>query len=867
MHLPLQSRAAALASFLRSMPAWPTASAVPLAALFAHRFPVLPAWHWAATVGAAALLLLVMGRFNARPILRWCALFVTSCAWTFVCAHAGMEQRILPSQEGHDFLVQGHVTTMPQVVTHGVRFGFRVERCVRAAAPDAQPGATGRDAGDISSIPCPAGADLRVGRYAGFGAAASPSRSTPVPQPGERWQFALRLKQVHGLANPGAFDSEQRALQEGIDAYATVLDGKRQGGSNRRLSGFATNPRALLEAARTHLRDALHESMKGHRADASAVVVALAIGDQAAIGRAWWDIFNRTGVSHLMSISGLHITMLAGMAGAVAGRLLRIPAIGRPGLLLRVDAGRLRWLVAVAVAFIYSLLAGWGVPAQRTCWMLAVAGLAMTSGRSGSITSVLSLAAAVITLIDPWAPLSPGFWLSFASVAAICWHASVQRVPRLRAPRAGPGGVAAPPLWRTRTKEVLAEAISSQWAATLALVPLGALFFSSVPLLGPIANSFAIPLVSIIITPAALAGTVIAAIAPTTASLILAPVVWVTGWLLDTLRTMSELPQAIHVLATPDAASLLLATGAVLILLAPIRLPAKPAAFAALLPLLARGPSPVADGELRVTALDVGQGAAILVETPAGRLLFDTGPSTGADSDAGASVLLPYLKSRGIRKLDAVVISHADDDHSGGAASVLAGIEVGWVAGSMEPEHPSVAARASDYRRCARGQWWQWGDTRFEFLHPGPERTSRKPSTNANSCVLKVSSAAGDVLLTGDIETAQERFLADKLGVEAMRARVLVAPHHGSNGSSSLSLLHAVGAQYVLVQAGYRNRFGHPGTKAMMRYAMTRAHVLRTDRDGAITLQLRGAQQPVDVQRYRFEVPRYWRVPFVERTR
>jgi len=247
------------------------------------------------------------------------------------------------------------------------------------------------------------------------------------------------------------------------------------------------------------------------------------------------------------------------------------------------------------------------------------------------------------------------------------------------------------------------------------------------------------------------------------------------------------------------------------------------------------------------------------VETPGGRLLFDAGPRHGADSDAGARVLIPYLRSRGIERLDALVVSHADDDHAGGAASVIAGTRVAWVASPLSGDDPAIAGAEAHYR-CWRGHRWQWGEAEFEFLHPGPEKTARKSTTNANSCVLRIASPAGIVLLTGDIEAAQERFLVEKLGAQWLRADLLMAPHHGSNGSSSMPFLQAVEPALAVMQVGYRNRFRHPGDKAMVRYRVNAIETLRTDRDGAITIVLRGPDQPPKVARLRRDDRRYWRI-------
>jgi competence protein ComEC len=841
--------------FERYAPPWPLA--VLTAALIVHRLPALaPAAASIALIGLGFALLWA-GRDEGRAGIRFAALFLAAGGWVMLRAEWALEQRLLPVQEGVDFVVQGHVTGMPQAFERGDRFTFFIESCVPGRTGDvSSSSADKRRAPPAATPPCPAQREVRLAWYRSFASERSEApktadhkegrtpeqrstrkqgsmRKQARPEPGERWQLTVRLKRPHALLNPHAFDGELRTLQEGIAGSGTVRSTRNRNFPNQRLEGRNWHPGVIVESARTVLRDAALEALAGYRDDAAGVVVALSIGDQAAIPGRWWECFNRTGVGHLMSISGLHITMLAGMVGGFTGRLLRHPKIGRAALLTRCPADRLKWLCALAVAFFYSALAGWGIPAQRTCWMLAVCGFAVLAGRSQSLVRVLALAAAVVTVIDPWAPLAAGFWLSFASVAAIIWYGS--RLAQARAMEEGRGE-----RWRGRLRDLLVDALRTQWAATLSLLPLGALFFSSFSLVGPVANAFAIPLVSIVITPLALLGMALLLPVPPVGAALLGIVTFATGWLLDALEP----------LAAPR--------WAIAVLLAPARIPGRPAAFAALLPLFATGDALPPPGTLVVTALDVGQGGAILVETPSGRLLFDSGPRYGPDMEAGMRVLVPYLRARGIGRLEAMVVSHGDEDHAGGAESVLAGVNVDWVASPLPEDHPIVAAAPAHYR-CWRGHLWDWGEVQFEFLHPGPERTSRKSSTNANSCVLRIASPAGTVLLTGDIEAAQERFLVEKLEPQWLRADLLIAPHHGSNGSSSMPFLGAVAPSLVLAQVGYRNRFKHPGDKARVRYRIHGAQLLRTDADGATTILMQAGRDPV-ITRLRRDDGRYWRI-------
>jgi competence protein ComEC len=522
-----------------------------VAALAVHRLPSLAPAGVSVALIAVGIVLLIVGRRDQDAALRFLALLLAAAGWTMLRADIALGERLVPSQEGVDFTVHGHVSGMPRAVERGDLFMFHIERCVGPS--------------EGAAVPCPADREIRLGWYRNFGA-PPPEKSVKLPspsspRPGERWQLTVRLKRPHALLNPYAFDAELRSLEEGVRGSGAVRATRDPDWPNRRLEGRSWRPGPLLEAARTVLRDAIVGALAGHRDDASGVVAALSIGDQAAIPGHWWETFNRTGVSHLMSISGLHITMLAGMAGGLARRMLRSPRFGRMALLERCPADRLRWGFALVVGFLYSALAGWGVPAQRTCWMLAVAGLAMMGGRSQSLGRVLALAAALVTVFDPWAPLAAGFWLSFASVGAIIWYGT-RAAPAERPPTE--------PLARRRAalRALLGDALRTQWAATLSLLPLGARFFSSFSLVGPLANAFAIPLVSIVVTPLALLGTVLLLLWPAAGAAVRGMVCLVTGWLLDALVPLAAPRFAIAVLAAPAwpatiAASVTARTGGV----------------------------------------------------------------------------------------------------------------------------------------------------------------------------------------------------------------------------------------------------------------------------------------------------------------
>ncbi|MBK8767206.1 MAG: DNA internalization-related competence protein ComEC/Rec2 [Burkholderiaceae bacterium] len=807
----------------------------------------------------------LLGWFGRRGLIRlWPRAAVrlssrrTAAAWLFgaavvflaashavLRAHAALAERLPPALEGVDLVVTGVIDEMPTPAQYGWRTRLRIESC--------EPGTQA----------CPGPILIRLNWPAGPWAASRGAPDRPANRDGaapfragERWRLTVRLRRPLAPQNPGLFDGELRALEDGIAAHGSVRDGIRTTVRPTRIDAFDGRVRSVLEGLRTDLRDAMVRALPDSAAPVRGVLVALVVGDQSAIPGASWAQFNRTGVGHLMSISGLHITMLAAMAVWGVRRLWRGRLIGL------MAAPRAAWLGGLCVAFGYSALAGWGLPAQRTCWMLAAGGLALLSGRSRAAVPVLCSAAAVVCLFDPWAPTAIGFWLSFGAVAAIFWHGS-RLSPHSPPEPVVPAPAVPPPAWherlRVRLLPWLAAAGRTQLAATLAMLPLGVLFFSSVSLVGPLANALAIPVVSGLVTPLALVGASGALGWPSAGAWLLRAAAWLTDGLLAILSWGDGLAWAALGLPSPSAAAAVLAVLACALLLAPWPVPGRAWAGAGLLPLLlgpVRSPAPDA---LWLTVLDVGQGMAVLVETAQGRLLYDTGPAYGEDSDAGARVLLPYLRSRGIDRLQALVVSHRDTDHAGGALSLMGQMPLDWLASSLAPGHPIVLA-APRHHACRLGDEWRWGEVLFQWLHPGGrEDPARRTSSNARSCVLRIRSPAGVALLAGDIESAQEKALIDEQGEAGLRADVLLVPHHGSATSSSPAFLRAVSPTWAVFQVGYRNRFKHPAPRVLQRYEQAGIGILRTDYDGAVTLRLRPGQ-PAVVERQRRTSRPYWRL-------
>ncbi|WP_307180762.1 DNA internalization-related competence protein ComEC/Rec2 [Duganella sp. HH105] len=477
-------------------------------------------------------------------------------------------------------------------------------------------------------------------------------------------------------------------------------------------------------------------------------------------------------------------------------------------------------------------------------YMLMVVAAALWLNRIASVTQVLCCALGVVVLIDPWAVLWPGFWLSFGAVATIL-YATVGRTAQR------PAHDAPPPSRRERLWLALSIGAHTQYAVTFGLVPLTMLLFAQVSVISPLANAVAIPLISLVVTPLALTGSMLPA---ALAAPVLGLAHLLVEWLAVCLQWFSGLRYAVWSAPTPPAWLFCWAMLGTIWLLAPRGWPVRWLGLATWIPLLAAAPVHPAPGRMTVTAFDVGQGTALLIETSRHRLLYDTGPLYAATSNAGNRVILPYLKARGIAALDGVIVTHSDADHSGGALSVLDGVRVDWVLSSLPPQHP-VARAARRHLHCAAGQHWDWDGVHFELLHPLANSyadDALKP--NARGCTLKITAGGKSMLLAADIEAPQEAALLQRARA-SLQADVLLVPHHGSGTSSTPAFLSAVHPQAAVFQVGYRNRYHHPRQDVYERYGQLHIERLRTDQTGALTLEF---GDTIVVSAWRQAHARYW---------
>ena len=805
-------------------------------------------------------------------------------------------QALPPALEGVDVQVVGIVTAMPQRSEAGMRFKLQVESAQRMVMPETSEDLAAQAASDSSSDSTavagrPAKAPLNepvtlppMIYLSWYSAVQRNEDPAAIPfatlqagsadlRAGERWALTVRLKAPHGNANPHGFDYELWLWEQGLQATGYVRATPRNaanGSAPRKLGSTWQHP---VEQARQQVRDAIFTAVPDPRL--AGVIAALVVGDQAAIERADWDVYRATGVAHLMSISGLHVTMFAWAAALCVGALWRRSTLAMHWLPVQHAA----LLGGVLLAALYALFSGWGVPSQRTIWMLATVALLRLSGKQWPWPLVWLLAMAVVVVIDPWALLQAGFWLSFVAVGVLFASAergSVQTAPDDNAAQSDRDDGLAPAqrskldkLRRHPIARKFASAAREQWLITLALAPLSLLLFQQVSLVGLIANAIAIPWVTLVVTPLAMLGVLLHplwAAAAACVQLLSVVLAWFASWPLAT----------VSIAAPAIITGFIAVLGGILVALQwPWPLRALGAAM--VLPaLLWQTPRPAA-GQFDLLAADIGQGNAVLIRTAHHSVLYDTGPRFSRESDAGQRTLVPLLRALG-EQLDTIIVSHRDSDHSGGASAVQAMQPQAALLSSLEDGHEIIAARAASQttQRCTAGQKWQWDGVNFQILHPQAADYDVQNKSNAMSCVLRISNGQRTALLVADIEAEQEARLLETYANAAstgpvfmttttsinsvpaanfLQSDILLAPHHGSKTSSTDAFLDAVKPKQAIFQSGYRNRYNHPAPEVAQRYVDRNIQRITSPQCGAATWRS-DLPEVVDCQRHVSR--RYW---------
>lgn len=810
-------------------------------------FPTLPA-PFSSTTAVDVALLAALGLLTIRW-LYWSlpVALLLGVAWGVHCGH-GLVNSLLPEHwQGQDVWVVGTVEGLPvQYQQHGSsvqRFDLRLEEPVCRAV-------TSSEQFEQLPVTCQSLRRLRLSWYS--------SGDTQIEKiiPGQRWRLQVRAKRPHGMANPGGFDYQSWLLQQGFGAVGYV----RNNMANQRLA----DARYSIDRLRWQGAVYLDRQLAGrtHRA----VLKALLLGDKRDIEPEQWDMYARTGLTHLLVISGLHVGLVS-MLAFFCGRLTSL-LINPNGAAERCGA-----LLAIFVAFSYSAAAGFSLPTQRALVMVVVLMLSLLLRRNLAPGQAIVTALLVCLLWDPLAPVSLSFWMSFAAVAVLCYGSCGRREGADTSRR---------------------KLGASQYLVFIGLLPVLAILLGQISLLSPLVNLFAVPLFSVLIVPCNMLAALLAVVHDEAALWLWQWLDWLLVMFFDTVAALDRSAGG-SVLYIPgqSVASKILAVLAALILLLPKGFPLRYLGWLLLLPMLLTRPQPPAAGDVYLTVLDVGQGLSVVVQTANHTLVYDVGPSMGDNFSTATAALLPYLRHRAIDRLDALVLSHADNDHAGGWASlvsalpvhslllgeaVLPGRSIGVkdkveerqsAAQTIEQPLPNsvglstvVSSRSAPVtentpgKPCYAGQQWQWDGVQFAFLHPLDGRDYR--SANNRSCVLKITAGDSSFLLAGDIERPVERQLLHReRGSGRLRSTVLIAPHHGSSTSSTWPFIRAVNPQHVVFASGYRNRFHHPKPEVVERYRHHQCTLHNTSENGAVSFRVR-AGKLLPVQHYRQRISRYW---------
>lgn len=631
---------------------------------------------------------------------------------------------------------------------------------------------------------------------------------------GDEWQFQVHLKKIHGLMNPGGFDYEAFALQEGIRAHGYVIKSE----ANKRLSyHFYSHP---IDRIRQFLQEKILKNLP--ETNTSPWIVALSIGERHGIKPENWEVLRNTGTNHLMAIAGLHIGLMSGFLASVTIWIWRCI----PRFTLWLPAQHAGAIAALLMALIYSAMAGFSIPTQRACVMLSIFLVILLVRRKIVAWYAWSIALLFVLVLNPLTVLSESFWLSFAAVATIIYGVSGRLAPK--------------GLWWKWGR--------IQWVIAVGLIPLSIGLFQQFSLISFLANSISIPWVGFLVVPLCLFGSFLVAFSDKAGGFILVLADKILNIMWNILTYLSQLKWASWYQIVPDYGIVLAACLGVILLLLPKGMPGRYLGIIWFLPLFFYHSRTPKLGEVWLTLLDIGQGLSAVVQTQNHFLVFDTGPKLSANYDMGESVLVPFLRSQQAKKIDLLIVSHGDNDHIGGSAALLKHFPVSAIKTSVPEKFPLNQASY-----CLRGQSWEWDHIHFEFLYPTQEKLHLG---NNSSCVLRITNHNKSILLTGDIEKLAEQELINSIP-DQLAANILIAPHHGSKTSAVEGFLRTVSPDYVLFPIGYRNRYHFPHNSVLQKYTDLGTKQINTASAGAIQFSIEKDALSIP-KLYRVSHHHYW---------
>lgn len=732
-----------------------------LGILLLQNFTILPDKKWIWIVLIFALILL------RQRYLRWFAACALGFVWCLWYVHSQVSWTLPKNWEGKNLIVTGHIATIPVVENHRVAFLFKLKKIQYENSMQVASSLLRLTwQGDVQKL-----------------------------HVGDVWRLTVRLKRIHGLMNPGSFDYEAWALQEGIRA---------QGYVHTRAESKLLNHHPyyyLLARVRQYLKEKIEKNLPA--TPTSPWILALTVGERHGISPENWEVLRNTGTNHLMAIAGLHIGFMSGFAYTMVFWLWR----QFPRLVYKIPAQHAGSIAALIMALMYSALAGFLLPTQRACIMLTVFLVIVLLRRKILAWHAWSLALILVLLMNPLSVLTESFWLSFVAVAAIILGMRGRLLPRG---------------WWWQWGR-------TQWVIGLGLLPFSIWLFQQYSLVSFFANSIAIPWVGFLIVPLSLFGVFLLLFSAKLGGMILLLADKLLSWLWVILAWFSHLSWGSWYQAMPNHWILLAACFGVILMLLPSGFPGRLLGLLGFLPLIFHSTPTLTGGEVRLTLLDVGQGLATVVQTQHHILVFDAGPKLSPNFDMGESVVIPYLRTLGVKQIDMLVVSHGDNDHVGGAEAILKRLRVMTVKTSV-PEQLSF----SQATYCLRGESWDWDGVNFRFLYPSIENLNLG---NNSSCVLRITHGNKHILLTGDIEKYAENYLWDTER-QILSANIIVAPHHGSKTSAADHFLQAVSPQIVLFPVGYRNRYHFPNEWVVKKYDALGVKKMDTAQAGAIEIRV-----------------------------
>jgi len=736
-------------------------------------------------VGAAFFLFPLFVSSNVW--LKTSCFFLAGFVWASAAGHWQLGKQLPPELIRTDIQVIGHIASLPQKSERRVRFDFDIEKVL-------PPHNFIRNQ------------KIKLSWYQYHG---------DELQVGDKWQLTVRLKPTRNYYNPGSLEYAGILLQQGILSTGYV----RKSDNNKLvIRDFLNYP---IQRLRQHIRRLLTTHLSQQSMEP--ILRGLVIGDRSDVDAQSWSMLRNTGTIHLLAISGLHIGLMAGMGFIVFRRLWSLSA----RCCCVMAAPRAAAVFAWMLALIYAGLAGFSLPTQRALIMLSVVLLAVFMQRQTRPENVFCMALLAILIFDPFAVLSVGFWLSFIAIALIYILLATCSQHHSR--------------WY-------------QWARiqiliSITLMPVLIYFFQQAPGLSPVANIIAVPFVSIVILPIALIGVICLLIQVNTGIWVLEITTNLLELLWQLLNRFAAIEFSVLSVAVSSVIPVLLAVAGLLVLLLPRGIPAKWLGIILCLPLVFSSDDKPGQGNVFLSVLDVGQGLATVIQTKQHVLVFDAGPRYSDKLDAARAVINPFLLSRTIRNIDAVVISHGDNDHIGGAKSLLDNRNVGVL-------YTSVPAQLSEYasNRCQAGTNWEWDGVWFEFLYPDSDDYLSGSSENNLSCVLQIRTINQHILLTGDIEKQAESKLIRRYK-KTLQSDILVVPHHGSNTSSTRVFLATINPELAIFPVGWLNRFDLPSDKVIKRYQDLGIDMLSTGHNGAVLLS---TGEAVEISTYRQMARRYW---------